>query len=239
VKLLLRVDDGGVATLTLNRPERRNALTTDLLRSLLDELDAVRDAPRVRAVVLTGAGTTFCAGADLHEFDGVDDPHGAQRRIRLVTEVIARLRSLEQPTVAAVTGAAFGAGWGLSLACDLTYASADAVFCLPEVQKGLRLPTAITSRLVEVVGPVRAAEITLSGATYTAGDGVALSWVARALPDAPTLLDEATSFARAIAAKPRRVVEQITQVLRRGSYDELTPPPEYGWNEESSDQPDE
>lgn len=230
--LLLRTDDAGVATLSLNRPDRRNALTTDLLRALLDELDAIQDSPHVRAVVLTGAGGTFCAGADLHEFAGATDPNGGQRRIRLVTTVIARLRNLEQPTIAAVAGAAFGAGWGLALACDLTYASADAAFCLPEVRKGLRLPSAITARLVEVVGPVRAAEIALTGDTYTADDGVAAGWVARTLPDPAATAERAAALARALASQPRAGVAQVTQVLRRSSSGELTPPPEYGWNEE-------
>jgi enoyl-CoA hydratase/carnithine racemase len=230
--VLLRKDTEGVATLVLNRPDLRNALTTDLLRALVDELAAIQDSRHVRAVVLTGAGTTFCAGADLHEFADVSDPHGPQRRIRLVTEVIARLRNLEQPTISAVSGAAFGAGWGLSLACDLTYASSDATFCLPEVAKGLRLPTAITARLVQVVGPVRAAEIALVGDGHTAADGVRAGWVARELADATELAEHARSVARAVASRPRRTVEQVEQVLRRGSYDELTPPPEYGWNEE-------
>jgi 2-(1,2-epoxy-1,2-dihydrophenyl)acetyl-CoA isomerase len=232
MEVLLRDDALGVATLVLNRPDRRNALTTDVLRALLGELAAIQDSPHVRVVVLTGAGATFCAGADLDEFTGSTDPHGPQRRIRLVTEVIARLRNLEQPTIAAVCGAAFGAGWGLALACDLTYASSDAAFCLPEVAKGLRLPTAITSRLVQVVGPVRAAEIALIGDRHTAGDGVRAGWVARELPDARTLEEHTTSRARAVASRPRRAVEQVEQVLRRGSYDELMPPAEYAWNEE-------
>jgi 2-(1,2-epoxy-1,2-dihydrophenyl)acetyl-CoA isomerase len=234
--VLVRDDHEGVATLLLNRPERRNALTIDLLRALVHELVAIQDSRHVRAVVLMGAGPTFCAGADLHEFAAAPDQHGPQRRIRLVTEVIARLRNLEQPTVAAVTGAAFGAGWGLSLACDLTYATSDASFCLPEVAKGLRLPTAITARLVQVVGPVAAAEIALVGASYTAADGVRAGWVARELDDAGALAAHTTTVARAMASRPRRAVEQVEQVLRRGSYAELTPPPEYGWNEESSDQ---
>jgi 2-(1,2-epoxy-1,2-dihydrophenyl)acetyl-CoA isomerase len=232
MEVLLRDDALGVATLVLNRPDRRNALTTDVLRALLGELAAIQDSPHVRVVVVTGAGATFCAGADLDEFTGSTDPHGPQRRIRLVTEVIARLRNLEQPTIAAVCGAAFGAGWGLALACDLTYASSDAAFCLPEVAKGLRLPTAITSRLVQVVGPVRAAEIALIGDRHTAADGVRAGWVARELPDARTLEEHTTSRARAVASRPRRAVEQVEQVLRRGSYDELMPPAEYAWNEE-------
>jgi 2-(1,2-epoxy-1,2-dihydrophenyl)acetyl-CoA isomerase len=230
--ILLRDDDCGVATLTLNRPDRRNALTTDLLRALAFELDAIQDDRRVRAVVLTGAGGTFCAGADLEEFASTTEPHGPQRRIRLVTDVIARLRNLEQPTVAAVSGAAFGAGWGLALACDLTYASADACFCLPEVAKGFRLPTAITARLVQVIGPVPAAEITLVGARHTAADGVRAGWVARELADPDAVAEHSANVARTLASRPRRVVAQVEQVLRRGSHDELTPPPEYAWNEE-------
>lgn len=230
--VLLRSDDLGVTTLTLNRPDSRNALTTELLRALLHELDAIQDSPDVRCVVLTGAGGTFCAGADLHEFAGGSDPNGGQRRIRLVTAVIARLRNLEQPTVAMVEGAAYGAGWGLSLACDLTYATADAVFCLPEVRKGLRLPPAITARLVEVVGPVRAAEIALIGETFTADAGVTAGWVAGTSPDPTAMADHVTALTRALASQPRRVVAQVTQVLRRSSHDGLTPPPEYGWIEE-------
>jgi enoyl-CoA hydratase/carnithine racemase len=230
--VLLRNDADAVATLVLNRPDRRNALTTDLLRNLVEELTEIQDSRHVRVVVLTGAGSTFCAGADLDEFADRSDPHGSQRRIRLVTEVIARLRNLEQPTIAAVSGAAFGAGWGLSLACDLTYASSEALFCLPEVAKGLRLPTAITARLAQVVGPVRAAEIALVGDRHTCADGVRAGWVARELTDADALAEHTTLIARAVASRPRRAVEQVEQVLRRGSYDELTPPFEYGWNEE-------
>lgn len=232
MELLLRSDDEGVTTLTLNRPDRRNALTTDLLRALVEELDAIQDSPHVRAVVLTGADGTFCAGADLDELAGATDPNAGQRRIRLVTTAIARLRNLEQPTIAAVAGAAFGAGWGLSLACDLTYATTDATFCLPEVRKGLRLPAAITARLTEVVGPIRAADIALTGDTFTAEAGVAAGWVARAWPDDVSMVDRVTALTRALASQPRSRTSQVTQVLRRSSFQELTPPPEYGWNEE-------
>jgi enoyl-CoA hydratase/carnithine racemase len=228
---LLRTTEAGVTTLTLHRPDSLNALTTDLLRELRDALDDVQETPEVRAVVLTGAGGAFCAGADLKEFT-TPSAEGGQRRIRLVTEVLARLRNLEQPTVAAVTGAAYGAGWGLALACDLTVAAASARFSLPEVPKGLRLPTAITTRLVEVVGPVRAAEIALGGATYGPEGGVAYGWLNHALPDDESALTHATDFARRVAESPRSSVAHVKQVLRRRSPHDLTPPPEYAWNEE-------
>ena len=229
---LLRTTDDGVATLTLNRPDSRNALTTGLLDSLRHTLDDLLDSPEIRAVVLTGAGGTFCAGADLKEFAEAPSAEGGQRRIRLVTEVIARLRNLEQPTVAVVTGAAFGAGWGLALACDLTVATASARFSLPEVRKGLRLPSAITGRLMQVVGPVRTAEITLGGAVYGPEQGMAAGWLSQVLPDEKAAREHARLFTRSVAASPRSAVANVKQVLRRGSPHDLTPPPEYAWNEE-------
>jgi enoyl-CoA hydratase/carnithine racemase len=228
---LLQTTEAGITILTLHRPGSLNALTTNLLRELRAALDDVQDSPAVRAVVLTGAGGAFCAGADLKEF-ATPSAEGGQRRIRLVTEVLARLRNLEQPTVAAVTGAAYGAGWGLALSCDVTVASASARFSLPEVPKGLRLPTAITSRLVEVVGPVSAAEIALGGATYGPEEGVARGWLSHRLPDEEAALSHAMDFARRVAASPQMSVTHVKQVLRRRSPHDLAPPPEYAWNEE-------
>lgn len=183
-------------------------------------------------MLLAGAGDTFCAGADLKEFAEEPSAQGSQRRIRLVTQVIAQIRNLEQPTLAVVTGAAFGAGWGLALACDLTIASADARFSLPEVRKGLRLPAAITSRLVEVVGPVRAADIALSGSVYDAARGLAVGWVSHELPDGGAAMRHAEAFATDMASRPRASVSNVKQVLRRGSHRDLTPPPDYAWTEE-------
>lgn len=222
----------GVTTLTLDRPHAKNALTTELLSELRAALAAIHDDPDVRVVVLTGAGTAFCSGADLKEFASGAAPRLALARIRLVTQVIAAIRTLEQPTIAAVNGAAYGAGWGLALACDLCFVAADASFSLPEVRKGLRLPTTIVNRLVEVVGPIRAAEIAFGGATYSAEDALAAGWVSESLPDAPALTKHTTEFARELATRPRSAVSTVKQILRRSSAAELTPPPEYSWNEE-------
>ncbi|MGH3756771.1 enoyl-CoA hydratase/isomerase family protein [Actinophytocola sp.] len=222
----------GVATLTLDRPESRNALTTDLLGRLRAALADIRDDPETRVVVLTGSGTAFCGGADLKELAGTPSPRPALARVRLVTEVIAALRNLEQPSIAAVNGAAHGAGWGLALACDVCFAVADASFSLPEVRKGLRLPAAIVTRLVEVVGAVRAAEIALGGGSYSVEDGRTAGWVTRGYPDATTLAEHASAFAVELAGHPLGAVSTVKQVLRRSTPGELTPPPEYAWNEE-------
>jgi len=233
--VLERGDADRVAFLTLNRPDARNALTTELLCLLRDQLLDIADSPRVGAVVLTGAHGTFCAGADLKEFAAQPSATGGLRRVRLVSQVIAQLRNLEQPTIAAVSGAAVGAGWGLALACDVTFASADARFSLPEMAKGLRLPPAITARLVEVVGPVRAAELALGGAVHDAVSGAAAGWVARTFDDERTTVDHARKFAEQVAAVPGPVVAAVKQVLRRGSGSVLAPPPEYAWSEENGD----
>jgi 2-(1,2-epoxy-1,2-dihydrophenyl)acetyl-CoA isomerase len=229
---LLRSDADGVAVLRLNRPERRNALTTELLGTLRDELRALRDSPEVRAVVLAGEGEAFCAGADLAELAGVTSPRPGLARIRLVSEVVALLRELEQPTVAAVHGGTYGAGWGLALACDLTYAAQGSRFCLPEVPKGLRLPAAIVRRLVEVVGPVRGAELALAGEVHDAAAGLAAGWVARVLPDRAAAVALAHTRAADLARQPRSAIAHVKQVLRRPAAAGLVPPPEYAWNEE-------
>lgn len=230
---VLRTDDGGVTELVLNRPERRNALSTELLRQLRDELRDLADSPSARAVVLSGAGPAFCAGADLTEFSDTSTERPRLARLRLVGEVVRLLRSLEQPTIAVVHGAVYGAGWGLALGCDLTYAAEDATFCLPEVTKGLRLPPVITARLVEVVGPVRAAEIVLAGEKHDAAAGLAAGWVARSLPDRAAAQELADRRGRELARQSHAATAQVKQVLRSLAAGPVTPPPEHAWNEET------
>ncbi len=138
----------------------------------------------MRVVVLGGAGESFCAGADLGEFPDGASAAQSLARLRLVSEVLEQLMDLEQPTLATVNGSAVGAGWGLALACDLCFASAGAGFALPEVAKGYRLPAVLVARLVQVVGPVRAAQITFGGDTYPTTDAVAGGWVSRVLDTA-------------------------------------------------------
>jgi enoyl-CoA hydratase/carnithine racemase len=229
---LTRVDRAGVTWLELDRPGSRNALTTALLMALRAELTSVQDDPAVRVLVLSGAGEVFCAGADVKEFGGEPSASARLHRLRLVAQVLGALRELEQPSVAAVNGAAVGAGWGLALACDLCFVTATASFCLPEVEKGYRLPSPLVHRLSHVVGPVRAAEIMLGGATYTPEQAVSGGWATRVLPDAAALAEHTQRFAEELAARPRAALAAAIQPLRRSPVAELTPPPEYVWNEE-------
>lgn len=230
--LVTRVDDGGVAHLRLNRPDKRNALSTALLVELRDHLAAVEADRSVRVVLLTGAGPAFSAGADLHEF-GPDAPAApALARIRLVVEVLRRIGELERPTLAAVHGPAAGAGWGLALACDLCFAAGPATFSLPEVSKGLRLPAVIGARLAQIVGPVRAAEIIFTGREYDAAGALAAGWVTRVLPTADGLADGARDFCASLASRPARALAAAKRPLRQLAPTTPFPPPELVWTEE-------
>lgn len=206
----------GVVSLCLDRPQRRNALTTSVLDELRAALRGVADDPAARAVVLSGAGPAFCAGADLTEMPRDAPPDAGTRRVRLVAEVVELLRSIEVPTIAAVHGAAVGAGWGLALACDTCLAAPGATFALPEVPKGFRLPAGVVRRLAEVAGPVRAADLVLSGRTLTAEDALALGVVARVVP-AGDLLATACDLASTLAAVRRDRVRAALGALRRST----------------------
>jgi enoyl-CoA hydratase len=229
---LVRTVRNGVVWLELSRPQSRNALTTALLLSLREQLTLIGDDPNARVLVFSGAGTAFCAGADITEFAPGSPPRLSLTRVRLVSEVLARIRALEQPTIAAVAGPAIGAGWGLSLACDLCFCAADAVFCLPEITKGFRLPGVIVHRLISIVGPVRAAEITLGGEKFDAQQALAWGWATRVFDDAGTLRERSWELAYHLATRPRRSLAAATGPLRHDTSPELTPPSDYGWPEE-------
>jgi len=251
-ELVLRVDRDGVAELRLNRPDHRNALSTALLTELRDHLAAVQADPSVRVVLLTGAGPAFSAGADLREFAPGTPPAATLPRFRLVVENLRRIGELEQPTLAAVHGPAVGAGWGLALACDLCFAAEPATFALPEVAKGLRLPALLVTRLVQIVGPIRAADIIFGGAAHSgaapigaahagaapigavhsSAAALAAGWVSRVLPTADDLAAEARAVTAALATRPLRALTAAKHPLRQLAPHAPFPPTELAWTEE-------
>lgn len=222
----------GVVELRLDRPDRRNAVDTELLRRLRDELALLAEDRHAKVVVLTGEGASFCAGADLAEFaDGPVDPADMLARVRLVIACIRGLLALEPVTLAAVHGSAIGAGWGLALGCDLCWAAEGATFALPEVAKGYRIPRVLVTRLAQVVGPVRAAEVLLSGTGVDVDAAVAMGAVTRRFPDERSLRREALSFAAQLAAHPRTVLAGAVDPLRALAAPGASPEFEYQWPE--------
>jgi enoyl-CoA hydratase/carnithine racemase len=218
--------DGAVATVTLDRPERRNALSDALLTELAAAFTELRDDAGVRVVVVTGAGPVFSAGADAGLRSGMSAEERRQvfanrksQFRRLFERANTLLEGLEQPTIAMVNGHAVGGGWGLALACDFRIAAAEAQFWIPEVDLGVPLGVGSTARFVRLVGPARAKEIILECRRYSAAEALALGLVTRVMP-AATLADTVREYAALLAAKPFRPLAEakarINAIARTG-----------------------
>jgi len=190
----------GVLTLTLDRPEKLNALSADLLADLGDALARAEADEAVKAVVVTGAGPkAFVAGADISAFPTLSGLDGAELA-RSGQHVMNRIERLPKPVVAAVNGFALGGGCELALACHLRVASEAARFGLPEVGLGLIPGYGGTQRLPKVVGRGRALEMILTGEPVTAQRAYEIGLVNRVVP-AADLLDAATSLAQTMATR--------------------------------------
>ena len=195
----------GVATVTLDRPPR-NALTVGFADALVGALDGLAADRRVRALLLTGAGESFCVGADLHggpdslrRLFADDDGHRPGYR-EPASRVGAAIARLDVPTIVAINGAAAGGGATIPLAADVRFAADDARFAFPFVRLGLSPEGASTHHLPRLVGPGRAADWLLSGRRIDAGEALAAGLVSRLVPR-EHLLDEARAWAHDVAAR--------------------------------------
>jgi enoyl-CoA hydratase len=190
----------GVATVTLGRPERLNALDPDMLRELARAVREIRRDAGVRAVVVTGAGErAFSAGADIKAMAAMG-PADGHAYSRLGHEVLARLEALSVPVVAAVNGVALGGGLELALACDLIVASERARLGQPEIDLGLIPGFGGTQRLVRRIGQARARELIYLGRQLSAEEAFGVGLVNRVVP-AERLREEAARLAADLAAK--------------------------------------
>ena len=199
--------DGRIATVTFNRPEKRNPLNEEVLLELEGILHQIRDDKDIRVVILTGTGNTFCAGADLSLVKGITDPAERHRifapigkvRARLVGRVLTTLANLEQVTIAAVNGYAAGGGWSFALACDLCVAVQEAQFWFPEVDLGVPLSPASTAFVVAHVSPALAKEIIIGCRRYNAAELLAWGMINQVVTKAellPTVSELAQSLAK-------------------------------------------
>lgn len=214
----------GVARITLNRPDRLNAWNPDLGRALADALTRRAAEPDVRAVLVTGAGRAFSSGADLragfdpHPEDGRPDVGTALRDV--YHPLIAGVRRLEKPVVAAVNGPAVGIGCSLALACDLVLAAESAYFLLAFVNIGLMPDGGSTLFIPARVGAARASEMALLGERVPAGR--ALEWgLVNAVHGDDHVMDAADELASRLAAGPTRSYAGSKRALNRMLYPEL------------------
>src|SRR3989449_4509911 len=194
-EILCAIADG-IATITLNRPERRNALNTAMLEGLHRRFDELERDARVRVVVIRGAGTAFCSGRDLEEMSR--RPRDPLEPESDVIGVFQQIEASGRPTIAMVQGAAFAGGCELALHCDLRIASDVARFAMPLARIGLVVPFALGQKLVEVLGPAFTREILLTGEPVDAKRAYEMGMVHRVVPLAD--LEKATyDLARTIA----------------------------------------
>jgi enoyl-CoA hydratase len=207
-QLELTVSDG-IATILVNRPESLNALSGAVLDALNEAVARCEREPQIRGVIVTGAGRSFVAGADIAEITGLDGVSGLAFA-RKGQGVFSRLERLAKPVVAAVNGFALGGGCELALACDLVLAAPNAGFGQPEVKLGVIPGFGGTQRLVRRVGAMRAAELTWTGRVVKADEAVAIGL---ALRIADPVLDAALALAGDIAAMAPLAVRFAKQAL--------------------------
>jgi len=169
--------DAGIATVTLHRPDKRNAISFELLRELLAVLDEV-EASEAQILILTGAGKAFCAGLDLEELKSLLGKTQAENLAdsERIAQVFRRLYDFPKPTIAAVNGAAIAGGTGLATMCDFTLAAAEAKFGYTEVRIGF-LPALVSSILVWQVGHKIARDLLVSGRIFDAAEAHRLGLV--------------------------------------------------------------
>jgi len=203
---LLIEDKGNVRILTLNRPEKRNALDTALTRDLLEALREADAEAGMHCVVLTGAGPGFCAGADLSEFKGLKDPKAAKTRAELTMQLHLVFSKMDTPVVTAINGAAMGGGAGLAIAGDIAVMAESAKIGYPETKHGI-VAAIVMANLVRQIGHKAAFELVALGEPVGAARALELGMVNRVVADAK-LMEEALATAQKIAAVSRPAMAQ-------------------------------
>ena len=175
--ILVDRGDAAIAVVTLNRPDQRNAMKLRMWRELADVFDGLAGEPALRAIILTGAGGAFCAGADIKEFGEV---RGNADAAAVYAEAVERcnetIRRSPKATFAAVSGAAMGGGCGLALCCDFRISDPTGYFGIPAARLGLVYGVAETRALVDAVGLERAKEVLFTGRRFAAAEAQAIGF---------------------------------------------------------------
>ena len=217
----LHVDrrDDGVAVLTLDNPDQRNAMSDAMTASWVAAVDELAGDRDVRAVVVTGAGSAFCSGGNTGWIASEPDATVDELRTRMVAFYRAWLsiRRLEVPTIAAVNGPAIGAGLCVALACDIRYAARGARLGAPFVTLGMHAGMAATYLLPNVVGEAHARDLLLTGRLVDADEALRLGLVSRVL-EADGFLDEVLATAAGVAATAPVATRLTTVALRDGGH---------------------
>jgi methylglutaconyl-CoA hydratase len=215
--------EGGILTLTLSRPDKRNALSATLVEALHQALDRADLDPEVRVVALRGAGKDFCAGADLDELLASADlsPTENEAAALRLGRLLLRIRQLPKPVVAVVQGRALAGGAGLVTACDIALAGSGAQLGYPEIRRGF-VPAMVMTLLRRAVGEKTACDLALTGRLLGAADAAAAGLVARVVPDAELEREAAALLAElaGTSASALALTKQLFYLLDGRSVDD-------------------
>ena len=226
VPVLMVEDLGPVRILTMNRPEKRNALNSELTQALLQALQSTDTEEGVGCVVLTGAGQGFCAGADLAEFKGLQDPRAGEERAELTMQLHLAFSRISKPVVTAINGAAMGGGAGLAIAGDIAVMAASAKLGYPEAKHGI-VAAIVMANLVRQVGRKAAFELVALGAPVDAARALQLGLVNRVVPD-QDLMSQALALGEKLAGLARPAMAQTKRLFHEVADLPLAPALERG-----------
>ena len=219
-RYILVESNHGVKTITLNRPEKRNALSPDLIDELTQVLDETSKCD-CGVVILTGAGSAFCAGLDLEHLETMHartvEEH--RRDSENMARVLRSLYEFPKPIIAAVNGPAIAGGMGLAILCDFTYASPDARFGFTEVRVGF-VPAIVASFLVRQVGEKRTRELLLSGRILKAEEACRMGLVSRVVQP-EELMGEANAMARSLLQNSPEAMRAVKHLIVTHSANQL------------------
>jgi len=226
-KTLLVEKSGAVATVTLNRPEKRNAISGQMLADFLQLFAELRTDLDTRFVIFTGAGTAFSAGADLSERVDMESTPSLADMMRLQQltghDFIRNLENLEQITIAAVNGYCLGAGLVLAMGCDFRIASENARFGVPEANIGLFFTWGSTSRLTRLIGPAKAKEMIMTCDPIDSQEALRIGLANKVAP-ADKLMDAVHEFIEKIASKGPlaiRMTKKLVNAATAASFGDL------------------
>lgn len=208
--------DGGIAQITLNRPERLNAISYQLMSELDDVLTKIEENPEIRVAILTGGTKCFCAGADIKErtskqatsMEVYDNFHRSRR-------VFKKIENLPKPTIAAISGVAMGGGCELALVCDLRIASDTARIGVPEIKIGVIPAAGGTQRLPRLIGAAKAKEMVFMGEPLDAQEAYRVGLVNKVVP-VEDLIDEARKWAKVFMERPPLTLKMAKSAINRG-----------------------
>jgi enoyl-CoA hydratase len=211
LETLLINREGAVGWITLNRPEKRNAITIAMMNELLDTLQKMDADPDIRCIILTGHEKAFAAGAEIQQ---MAESSAIDMLVRDQFSTWDHIRQIKTPIVAVVNGYALGGGCELAMTCDMIIASEDAIFGQPEVNIGVIPGAGGTQRLTRAMGKVKAMELILTGRSFTAQEALAGGLINAIYPSV-SLMEEARKLALTISQKPPLAVRLAKEAIMR------------------------